>query len=86
MVCVQVKKYTQKQINWDRRNIPRKSTNNNNNDKKILSTGFQLDVIELKKEGLTKVIYPNIKKKKEELYIKVIKANIIPKPKPKNIQ
>ena len=29
---------------------------NNKNDKKILSTGFQLDVIELKKEGLTKVI------------------------------
>ena len=56
MVCVQVIKYTQKQIYRDRRNIPRKSTHNNNNDKKILSTGFQLDVIELKKEGLTKVI------------------------------
>ena len=56
MVCVQVIKYTQKQIYRDRRNIPRKSTNNNNNDKKILCTGFQLDVIELKKEGLTKVI------------------------------
>ena len=56
MACVQVIKYTQKKINRDRRNIPRKTTNNNNNDKKILSTGFQLDVIELKKEGLTKVI------------------------------
>ena len=56
MVCVQVIKYTQKQIYRDRRNIPRKSTNNNNNDKKILCAGFQLDVIELKKEGLTKVI------------------------------
>ena len=58
MVCEQVIKYTQKQICRDRRNIPRKSTlnNNNNNDKKILCAGFQLDVIELKKEGLTKVI------------------------------
>ena len=48
MVCEQVIKYTQKQIYRDRRN--------NNNDKKILCAGFQLDVIELKKEGLTKVI------------------------------
>ena len=56
MVCEQVINYTQKQIYRDRRNIPRKTTSNNKNDKKILSTGFQLDVIELKKEGLTKVI------------------------------
>ena len=52
MVCVQVIKYTQEQIYRDRRNIPRKST-------MIMirkCAGFQLDVIELKKEGLTKVI------------------------------